>query len=510
MNLTKKDIQRLNEHGLSANKVYSQLETLSNGIPFKDIITAATLGNGIEVISTDNQQKLITYFEDRQDKLELIKFIPASGAATRMFKFLFHFLEDYNPKEEKLNSYLKKQNDTQLATFINSIKDFAFLSSARKKIRENYPNFKHSTKGMRLHLFVKTMLEEKGLNFAKFPKGLIPFHKYQKYATTAFEEHIFETTFFASIQEKVYLHFTFSRDHVPYFKKEYNEIKNRVSKKTKTEVHISYSFQKPETDTIALNENNRIVRNSNNEIIFRPSGHGSLLENLNDINADLIFIKNIDNVAAEEYVEEIAYYKKVLAGKLLWVQEKVFFYIKKLKKETISNETLNEVKSFLWNELNIKEPPIEPYEMVQVLNRPLRVCGVVKNTGAPGGGPFWIKNEKGEVTLQIVEMSQINDQDPRQKTMIHDATHFNPVDIVCGVKDYNGKKFDLSQYVDRKSGIITQKYQDGKPLKVLELPGLWNGAMADWNSTFVEVPLLTFNPVKTINDLLNKEHRPNA
>ncbi len=510
MNLTKKDIQQLKDHGLTIEKVFRQIESFSNGIPFVEIVTAASKGNGIEAIALENQQKLINFYDGKKDRLDLVKFIPASGAATRMFKFLFEFLENYDPEKKKLKSFIKNGDYKELSTFVNSIKDFAFLRAVRKKIRKNYPDFKHGTKGKRAHLFVKTMLEENSLNFANMPKGLIPFHKYKKYATTAFEEHLYETAFYASVNDNVYLHFTFSEKHVPYFKKEFKSVKNRVSKKTKTEFHISYSFQKKGTDTIAVNLDNTLFRDENNNLVFRPSGHGALVENLNEVDADIIFIKNIDNVAAEEYVEEIANYKKVLAGKLLWIQEKAFLYLREILKEEVAQEKINEIKSFLWNELNIKETPSDPNLIAQILDRPIRVCGVVKNTGAPGGGPFWVKNGHGEMSLQIVEMAQINADNPRQKAMINEATHFNPVDIVCGVRDYKGDKYDLTKFIDPKSGIISQKSQDGKSLKALELPGLWNGAMAGWNSAFVEVPLQTFNPVKTVNDLLNKEHRPNA
>ncbi len=510
MNLTKIDIQQLKDHGLTIEKVYRQLESFSLGIPFIEIVTAASIGNGIETITKADQQKLIMFYDKKKDSLDIVKFIPASGAATRMFKFLFEFLEVYDPEKRDLNSFLKKGDYKDLSIFVNSLRDFAFLSVVRKKIRENHPNFKHGTKGLRAYLFVKTMLEEGGLNYTNMPKGLIPFHKYKKYATTAFEEHLYETAFYASVNDNVYLHFTFSEKHVPFFKKEFESIKKRVSKKTKTEFHISYSFQKKETETIAVKIDNKLFRDKNNKLVFRPSGHGALIENLNDVDADIIFIKNIDNVAAEEYVEEIAYYKKVLAGKLLWIQEKAFSYLKDILKEGVSKEKISEIKSFLWNELNIKESPSDPNLIARILDRPIRVCGVVKNTGAPGGGPFWVKNEFGEISLQIVEMSQINTNDPRQETMVSEATHFNPVDIVCGIRNYKGEKYDLSKYIDPKAGIISYKSQDGKSLKALELPGLWNGAMAGWNTAFVEVSLQTFNPVKTVNDLLNKEHRPNA
>ena len=510
MNLTKKDIQQLKEHGLTIEKVYRQLESFSLGIPFVEIVTPASIGNGIEVIVIEDQQKLIAFYENKKDSLDIVKFIPASGAATRMFKFLFKFLEDYNPEKLTLNSFLKNGDFDELSLFVDSISDFAFLSSVRKKIRKNHPDFKHGTKGLRAYLFVKTMLEENGLNYTNMPKGLIPFHKYIKYSTTAFEEQLYETAFYASVNDNVYLHFTFSEKHVPFFKNEFESVKKRVSKKTKTEFHISYSFQNKGTDTIAVNIDNTLFRDENNKLVYRPSGHGALIENLNDVDADIIFIKNIDNVAAEEYVEKIANFKKVLAGKLLWIQDKTFLYLKEVLKNEVSQEKINEIKSFLWNELNIKESPSDPNLIARLLNRPIRVCGVVKNTGAPGGGPFWVKNGKGEITLQIVEISQINSNDPRQEAMISEATHFNPVDIVCGVRDHKGNKFDLSKYIDPKAGIISKKSQDGKTLKALELPGLWNGAMAGWNTAFVEVPLQTFNPVKTVNDLLNKEHRPNA
>ena len=510
MSLSKKDIKQLKEQGLTIEKINDQLKTFSDGIPYVDVLTAAAVSNGIEAISIDDQKKLIEVYDSRKNNLGIVKFVPASGAATRMFQFLFQFLEDYNPNETKLNSYLKKGEHQLLENFINSIKDFAFLNAVRKKIRDLYPEFKHGTKGVRIRLLVKTLLEERGLNFSNLPKGLIPFHKYNNYTTSAFEEHLYETAYYASVNNNAYLHFTISKKHIAFFKEEFEAVKNRVSKKTKTKFHISYSFQKKETDTIAVKNDNTFFRNSNGECLLRPSGHGALIKNLNEVDADIIFIKNIDNVVVEEYVEEIAHYKKVLGGKLLWIQNKVFAYLTVLDKEEVSLEMMNEIKSFLWNELNIKEVPNNAGSIFNILNKPLRVCGVVKNTGAPGGGPFWIKNKNETTSLQIVEMAQINPNNPRQQAIVNEATHFNPVDLVCGVRDYQGNKFDLSKYVDPNAGIITQKSQDGIPLKALELPGLWNGAMADWNTAFVEVPLITFNPVKTINDLLQNEHRPNA
>ncbi len=508
--LNQKDVQQIKESGLTVESVAKQLETFVRGIPYAKIVTTASIGNGIEQISEENQQKLINFFESEKQQLELVKFVPASGAATRMFKFLHQFLEDYDPNEQTLNKYLKKGNHKELETFLNNLKDFAFVNEVRKKIRELYPDYKTNKKGKRAHYFVKAMLKPEGLGFRNMPKGLIPFHKYKKYYTTAFEEQLYEAAFYASAKDNAYLHFTFSEEHVTKFKDEFEAVKNRLTKLTKINFHISYSFQKKQTDTIAVTEENRPFRDEEGNLIFRPSGHGALLENLNEVNADIVFIKNIDNVITREHVEEVAHYKKVLAGKLLWLQQRVFEFLEKLSSENISDEEVKEIQSFLWNHLNCKELPNTKKGLYNKLNRPLRVCGVVKNTGAPGGGPFWAKDNNDEITLQIVETAQIDKNDEHQKAILNEATHFNPVDLVCGIRNFKGEKFDLKNFCDPNTGFISLKSQNGKPLKALELPGLWNGAMAKWNSVFVEVPLLTFNPVKTVNDLLQPEHRPNS
>jgi hypothetical protein len=507
--LTNDDLQQIESKGIHIDKIHRQLEAFARGIPFVKVVTAASIGNGIEVIKDKDRQKLIDIFEKAKDGLDLVKFVPASGAATRMFSFLHSFLETFNPEEKILKTYLKETDNSELTTFLSSLKEFAFVSSLRKKIRKNYPEYRHGSKGVRAYLFVSLMLNEKGLNFANLPKGLIPFHKYSKYSTTAFEEQLYEAAFYTASEGEVFLHFTFSEKHLPYFKEEFEDVKNRVSKKTKTNFNISYSFQKDETDTIAVNLDNKPFRDGEGNIIFRPSGHGALLENLNDVDADIIFIKNIDNVVTEELAEETAIYKKMLAGKLLWLQKKVFNYLELLLSDSFNGETLKDIKSFLWNELNIKNSPDGIDGIIRLLNRPIRVCGVVRNTGAPGGGPFWVENKTGDSTLQIVEVSQIDLDNPRQQSIVNEATHFNPVDIVCGVRDYTGKKFNLLEFSDLDSGFISIKTENGEPVKALELPGLWNGGMAYWNTVFVEVPLITFNPVKTINDLLTKEHRPN-
>ena len=305
-----------------------------------------------------------------------------------MFSFLHDFLESFNPENQSLKDYLKDGNHLALSTFLNSQKDFAFVNAVRKQIRKHYPEYKHGTKGIRAYLFVSSMLTKKGLNFNALPKGLIPFHRYSKYSTTAFEEQLNESAYYAAANEEAFVHFTFSEKHLPYFKQEFEDVKKRVSKKTKTNFNISYSFQNKETDTLAVCEKNKPVRDEQGNLVFRPSGHGALLENLNEVDADIIFIKNIDNVVTEDQVEEIAFYKKLLAGKLLWLQEKVFKYLELLLSEEFDVETLTEIRSFLWNALNIKNIPESVDAIIGLLNRPIRVCGVVKNTGAPGWRSF--------------------------------------------------------------------------------------------------------------------------
>lgn len=507
--LDEKDVKQIEAHGLSLKQVLRQLQTFASGIPFVDVVTSATLGNGIQSMDAEQSAKFDAYFEKKKTGLDLVKFVPASGAATRMFKFLHEFLDDYQPEKEHFREYIKRKPNDALSVFFESSTEFPFINDVRKVIRGQYPDYKQSSKGKRHYYFAQAMLSKEGLNFASLPKGLIPFHRYKKYTTTAFEEQLFESAEYAAAQDDVYLHFTFSKAHLDAFKSEFANIRNRVSKKTKKTFHISYSFQKSSTDTIAVKPNNKPFRNQDGQLVFRPSGHGALLENLNEIDADVVFIKNIDNVAAQEYAPQIAEHKRILAGRLLWLQNKIFGFLRDIENE-LTLEKMKEIQTFIWKELDVKDIPHGVTATVRFLNRPLRVCGVVKNTGAPGGGPFWVKGSDDQVSLQIVESSQIDQQNPHQFAIMNESTHFNPVDVICGLRDYKGKKFDLMEFCDKDQGFISEKSEEGKPIRALELPGLWNGGMANWNTVFVEVPLATFNPVKTVNDLLKKEHRPNA
>ncbi len=506
--LTEKNLQQIKNHGLSEAKVKRQLEIFREGIPFVNILEPASVTNGIEVFSEKEQQFYLNLFEAENATLELLKFVPASGAATRMFKFLHQFLENFNPEKDYLESFLQKEENRNLKMFFESIDNFAFSSLVKNKLEEKYSDFKNFEKRKRYFLFVREMLEETGLNFSNTPKGLVPFHKYEENYVTAFGEQLFEAAFYAATNGVANLHFTVSEGHEKKFKKRFDEVKHIVEKKTGVRFNISYSFQKKETDTVAATLGNDLFLDENDELLFRPSGHGALLENLNDLDADIIFIKNIDNVVSENYVETIAFQKKVLAGKLISLQKQIFGFVQKLHSENTSEELLKNSSEFISKELKIKDTPIDKESILKILERPIRICGVVENTGAPGGGPFLITDKQGNISYQIVEMSQIDTNNPKQKGLVEKATHFNPVDLVCGMRNYKGEKYDLLKFSDPDAGFISQKSYQGKPIKALELPGLWNGAMAKWNTVFVEVPLITFNPVKTVNDLLNKVHQP--
>ena len=504
------ELDQIIAHGLSEKEIKKQLQIFRNGAPFTRIIRHAGVDNGVEVYDVATQKQLAGYYDAQKEQKDIVKFVPASGAATRMFKFLHTFLDHYDPDQEKLTPYLKSNALDSLKTFIDNIKYFPFTSLVQKEIRKYIPDYKKSKKGYRINSFVTLMLGKKHLNYARYPKGLIPFHKYTKYTRTAFEEQLFEATQYAAIDGVAHLHFTFSPKHLQLFKQTYERVKNRITRKTKVEVQISYSFQDPSTDTIAVDLKNTPFKNKEGNLVFRPSGHGALIKNLNQVDADIIFIKNIDNVTVEKHIDAVALHKKMLAGRLLQLQHTIFGYLQSIVKDQVTEEKLSEIKTFLWKELKIKEIPQTKAGIAELLNRPIRVCGVVKNTGAPGGGPFWVKNKEGQQSLQIVELSQIDISDPKQASIVEGATHFNPVDLVCGTRDFRGEKYNLTHFVDPLACFISNKTVEGAPIKALEAPGLWNGAMAHWNTIFVEVPLLTFSPVKDVNDLLDPSHQPSA
>lgn len=512
---SEKDIKQIHSKGISFDQVKAQVKRLKNGMSYSDLVSAATIGKGIESYDEKETQDFIKIYEAKQDDLSIVKFVPASGAATRMFKFLFKFLKDFNPSNENIEKYAESKNDVLIETFTSNLEKFPFYDEVLDKLKAENSDFDSLSVDQKYLQFVKMMIDDKGLNYSFFPKGLLPFHKYEDGSVTAFEEHLFESTLYASSNGVSNLHFTVSEKHHQFFIEEFNRIKEKLENKTETSFNVSFSYQKEATETIALTNKDKIYRKDDDSLLFRPGGHGALLENLNELDNDLIFIKNIDNIVVSEKNVEVSNYKKLLAGVLLEAQQKVFSYLLKLDNEDVSDADLKVMVLFLRYRLNVpinidfevcsNEEKIK--YLKEKLNKPIRVCGMVKNEGEPGGGPFWVKDDEDNVSLQIVEFAQIDFSRKNQQGIVYKATHFNPTDLVCGVKNYKGEKFNLKDFVDPEAAFITMKTQNGVDIKALELPGLWNGSMAYWNSIFVEVPLETFNPVKTVNDLLKPAHQ---
>jgi len=507
---TEKDLAFIKEKGMTVVQIEKQLQYFKNGFPSLQVVKPATTKDGIKQYAEKKQEELILLYEKSSKKLKKVKFVPASGAASRMFKSVFEVMNTYKGTEEDYLNMMADRGFNSIYYLCQNLKSFAFYTDLQNSLAKNQLSIEELSKNKDVVSLLKNLLTEEGLNYGNLPKGLLKFHKCDDGERTPVEEHLIEGVNYAVSGKKVFIHFTVSPDHLELFKKHIDEIRPKYEKKYQVKYDVSYSIQKTKTDTIAVDEHNEPFRNGNGKLIFRPGGHGALIENLNELKSDIIFIKNIDNVVQDRMKNDTLYYKKVLAGALLEHQEKVFKLVKKLKKRH-KEALLLEAEDFLRKKLNVN-PPDNYSEfskdkktefLLSKLDRPLRVCGMVANEGEPGGGPFWVKNADGSSSLQIVEGSQISED---KKDLLNKSTHFNPVDLVCATKNYKGHPFDLTRFVDHNSGFISSKSFEGKELKALELPGLWNGAMADWNTLFVEVPISTFNPVKTVNDLLRAEH----
>jgi nicotinamide riboside kinase len=509
------DFIKIYHRNIKMETIKFQFNILKNGIPKINLDRAAKINDGIVSISEEEAKYFSFFFDNNKTTLKLKKFVPASGAASRMFKFLSEFLNEFKLGEESINAYINRKKDKNLPVFLIAKEKFPFYKEVLETAKSTLPEFNLWEKDLKDFGFIKIMLSPKHFDFANKPKGILPFHQYESYTSTAIEEHLNECAFYAASNQKSSIHFTVSEEHQKDFEAIINEVKGKIELQSNVNIEVNYSYQDKSTDVIALDFEGNPFRDENESIVFRPGGHGALIENLNNLNADIVFIKNIDNVI-QNHIEIISLYKKALAGILIQHQEAVFRYMKLLNSSSISNEDLNEIVNYIKTKLNIvikddfvkytKESKID--HLSTILNRPIRVCGMVKNEGEPGGGPFWVTDKKGKTFLQIIESSQIDAKDDNQIKIFESATHFNPVDLVCGIKDYNGQKFDLTKFIDKNSGFIVEKNSRGKSLRAFELPGLWNGAMAKWMTIFVEVPLITFNPVKTVNDLLKPGHQP--
>lgn len=504
--LTSENLQQLRNKGITPQKIQEQISAFEKGFPFLEIINTATTDKGITIVSAYDTDRYTNEWNQyiKSDK-DIVKFVPASGAASRMFKDLFEFMDGIADLPE--NDFMK--------TFFINIKKFAFYNDLNNTCAKNEgKTIDELIENNQFKTIIKNLLTEEGLNYGNLPKGLLQFHSYVTFSRTPVEEHLSEGSQYARTYNGIVnIHFTVSKEHRSLFESLIKEKKDRYETELDTQFNISFSEQKPETDTIAVNTDNTPFRENDN-LLFRPGGHGALIENLNDLDADIIFIKNIDNVVPDKLKEDESKYKKLLAGYLINIQKQIFEYLDLIESGDYDRDKLLEILHFSQDILNIKNPEVKLLEdgelviyLKNKLNRPIRVCGMVKNIGEPGGGPFFTVNQDGTISLQILESSQVNLEDPEIKEMFNNGTHFNPVDLVCAIKDHKGDKFDLKNYIDNNTGFISKKSKNGRELKALELPGLWNGAMSDWNTIFVEVPLSTFNPVKTVNDLLRKEHQ---
>ncbi len=504
--MTPQDKELLASKGISEAQIEAQLTCFEKGFPYLRLDAAASVDKGILTPSIDEQTIFLSAWDNyKNSDKNILKFVPASGAASRMFKNLFEFLEaDYETPTTAFEQI-----------FFTHIDRFAFYDDLNTACLGLFGlTIPELIAEGEFKKIVDVLLDADGLGYGQLPKGLLLFHNYPEGPRTPLEEHLVEGALYAACSGgDVNIHFTVSPEHRTMFESLVEDKTAEFAKRFGVTYHISFSEQKPSTDTIAADMDNQPFRDKG-KLVFRPGGHGALIENLNDLDADVVFIKNIDNVVPDRLKDDTVLYKKLIAGVLVTLQHQAFQYLELLDSGSYTQEQVMEILQFLQKKLFCKNPDIKNLEdaelvlyLKQKLNRPMRVCGMVKNVGEPGGGPFLAYNPDGTISLQILESSQIDMSDPQKKKMFEEGTHFNPVDLVCAVRNYQGQKFDLTHYVDPATGFISYKSKNGKELKALELPGLWNGAMSDWNTVFVEVPLTTFNPVKTVNDLLRAQHQ---
>ncbi len=472
---TPNDIQQIQNHGLNLDVVRRQLADFATGFPYSDIVRPAVIGDGVREMLGDECEK---YYDENCNDYKIVKFVPASGAATRMFKDLFEFLSTGAMNKTTQN-------------VLDNLEKFAFWDELKSVLPEN-PTARD---------IIECLIAERGLNYGAMPKALLQFHKYTDANRTALAEHLVEGVQYATSNGNVNIHFTVSPEHMAGFDDLLTKILPEYESKFGVKYDISMSVQKPQTDTIAVNLDNTPFRNDDGTLLFRPAGHGALIENLNDIDGDLIFIKNIDNVCPDDARDDTIAHKKRLAGLAMQIQKQIFEYLRAMDAGTADVDGIVE---FINNNLGIVVGAGD--DLRAILNRPLRVCGIIKNTGEPGGGPFWVRGADGRHSLQIVEPGQIA---PENISILKNGEFFSPTDLVCLPRDYLGNRFDLTQYVDPTAGFISEKSKNGRILRAMERPGLWNGAMAKWNTVFVETPLNTFTPVKVISDLLGAGHMVN-
>lgn len=505
--ITEADKVTLEKKGISEEQLSRQLERFATGFPYLKIASSAVVGKGITSLSAAEEESAMKRWEKYlSDGGTVTKFVPASGAASRMFKALFSYLDQAEETPAEGSPVAKL-----LADFDN-VPFYAELDATVQRIHGK--SISELIKANRIHDLISAIVNPEGLNYGNLPKGLLTFHRYEGETRTPLEEQLVEGAQSASVNGNVSLHFTVSSDHRKLFEKKLAEVVPGLEKRLGVKYHISLSEQKPSTDTVAANLDNTPFRDADGKLVFRPGGHGALISNLGDIDSQVVFIKNIDNVVPDSRRQPTLRYKRVLAGYLIELHDAVVNFLNILNGGGALPANITEIKEFMRTKLCITDPAMDSlqgHDLVRYLsaklNRPLRVCGMVRNDGEPGGGPFIAFNPDGSASPQILESHQIDPSNAEYSAMLAGATHFNPVDLVCYIKNPAGEHYNLPAYVDHNTGFISQKSLHGKELRALELPGLWNGAMSDWNTAFVEVPAETFNPVKTVNDLLRTAHQ---
>ena len=521
LSLTEEDQQLIKEKGSNPEYIQQQLEIFRKGVPFAQLDRPCTIGDGITQLTSTDLEHYAQTFQEAKASCRITKFVPASGAATRMFKTLMGFLEQTStqPPDILVKDVISKSTDSKLLEqFFQHLESFPFYKDLELELKSKGITTNKNTWIQHAQTVLELLLFSPGLNYAQLPKGLLKFHRYSDHSRTPLEEQIMEGIAYArDFSDTVRIHFTISPEHEQRIHEHLAQIRKRLEDQD-IQLDITFSYQRSSTDTIAVDLNNCPFRDSQGKLIFRAGGHGALLPNLNDLKGDIVFIKNIDNVVPERLADQVNLYKEALGGFLVTIQDQIFTYLRQLSQSEIHTELFREAFDFAKKTLGVTIPShihnqsLDKQQrfLIDRLNRPLRVCGMVVNAGEPGGGPFWVTHQDGSYSLQIVESSQVDPESPAQQAILKTSTHFNPVDLVCGVKDFQGKSFDLLDFSDPNTSFISLKSYHGKEIKALELPGLWNGAMAHWNTLFVEVPAFTFNPVKTVFDLLRPEHQPIA
>ncbi|MDR1414629.1 MAG: DUF4301 family protein [Odoribacteraceae bacterium] len=510
----KSDLKLFKRLGVKPDQVDGQLQRFRDGCGHVELHDAAAPGNGIRTLAPDEADNYAALHEARKATVPMTKMVPASGSATRMFKTLNTFMTTYTASDEEYLRLRQEREPGTVSAFFDKIKEYPFFRQLREVIYADHLDVDKLLHKNQFIEILEYLLTPKGLNYNATPKGLICFHLYQEHARTAFEEHLVEGALYCHNGKTANLHFTVAAEHADKFKALLKSVRARYQRETGIQFKVSFSVQRSDTDTVSVTPDGNLLRDERGAIVFRPGGHGALIHNLNELKEEVVFIKNIDNVTPDRNKAATVRYKRALGGILLETRERIFHHARLLEKREPSAAVLDEIEEFIRRHLGYR-PGEEAARagkrervklLKQLLDRPLRVCGMVKNEGEPGGGPFWVGSPADGYRLMIVESAQVDLKNRAQRGIFERSTHFNPVDIVCSTYNHKGKKYNLLDFVDDRQAFITTKSFNGREILVQELPGLWNGAMANWNTIFVEVPLETFTPVKTVFDLLRVEH----